>query len=133
MVSLLWQVDVYLSDGTLLDGQVYACDFHYNLALVKIESDALLQPASLRNLDDSISIHPCEIQSGMGSLNLFSSVPILIYFIFVLETRLLLLAGTLRNHMRLWLPQGNSGTRKCLHAVIFLNKNARMYPIYVGL
>ncbi|KAI8556130.1 hypothetical protein RHMOL_Rhmol05G0228000 [Rhododendron molle] len=61
------KVDVYLSDGTLLDGQVYACDFHYNLALVKIESDALLQPASLRNLDDSISIHPCEIQSGTGS------------------------------------------------------------------
>lgn len=67
MVSLLSQVEVYLSDGTLLDGQVYACDFHYNLALVKIESGALLQPASLRNLDDSISIHPCEIQSGTGS------------------------------------------------------------------
>ncbi|XP_058216101.1 putative protease Do-like 14 isoform X2 [Rhododendron vialii] len=61
------KVDVYLSDGTLLDGQVYACDFHYNLALVKIESGALLQPANLRNLDDSISIHPCEIQSGTSS------------------------------------------------------------------
>jgi len=58
---------VYLSDGTLLDGQVYACDFHYNLALIKVESDAMVQPASLRNLDDSISIHPCEIQNGVGS------------------------------------------------------------------
>ncbi|KAH7865891.1 hypothetical protein Vadar_012741 [Vaccinium darrowii] len=61
------KVEVYLSDGTLLDGQVYACDFHYNLALIKVESDAMVQPASLRNLDDSISIHPCEIQNGVGS------------------------------------------------------------------
>ncbi|KAH7866490.1 hypothetical protein Vadar_021093 [Vaccinium darrowii] len=61
------EVEVYLSDGTLLNGEVYACDFHYNLALIKIESDAMLQPANLRNLDDSISIHPCEIQNGAGS------------------------------------------------------------------
>ncbi|KAH7857275.1 hypothetical protein Vadar_010828 [Vaccinium darrowii] len=61
------KVQVYLSDGTKLDGQVYTCDFFYNLALIKIESDAMLQPASLRKLDDSISIHPCNIQNELGS------------------------------------------------------------------
>ncbi|XP_058216108.1 putative protease Do-like 14 [Rhododendron vialii] len=56
------EIEVRLSDGTLLHGQVDACDFHYNLALIKIQHEVMVQPASLRILDDSISTHPCRIQ-----------------------------------------------------------------------
>lgn len=52
---------MYISDGTLFDGQVFAYDFHYNIAIIKIESDAPLPSASLRLLDDSISVDPSEI------------------------------------------------------------------------
>lgn len=58
---LLLQVDVHISDGKLFDGQVFAYDFHYNIAIIKIESDAPLPSASLRLLDDSISVDPSEI------------------------------------------------------------------------
>lgn len=62
------QIEVRLSDGTLLNGQVDACDFHYNLALIKIQHEVMVQPASLRILDDSISTHPCGIHDkGVGS------------------------------------------------------------------
>ncbi|KAH7856703.1 hypothetical protein Vadar_004470 [Vaccinium darrowii] len=62
------EIEVRLCDGTLLKGQVYASDFHYNLTLIKIQPEVLVQPASLCILDDSISTNPFGIQDkGVGS------------------------------------------------------------------
>ncbi|KAH7867240.1 hypothetical protein Vadar_030830 [Vaccinium darrowii] len=62
------EVEVRLSDGTLLNGQVHTSDFHYNLALIKIQSEVMVEPASLRLLDYSLSTNPCGIQDkGVGS------------------------------------------------------------------
>lgn len=50
------QVDVYLSDSKLYKGQVLACDVHYNLAAISIQSDSPLTTAVLRGLDDIASL-----------------------------------------------------------------------------
>ena len=60
-VLLLLQIDVYISDGKLFEGRVFAYDFHFNIAFIKIESNATLPTASLRLLEDSISIDPNDI------------------------------------------------------------------------
>ncbi|XP_022765647.1 putative protease Do-like 14 isoform X2 [Durio zibethinus] len=54
------KVDVLLLDGKLLQGEVFAYDFHYNLSVIKIRSDAPLPTPSLRNLDESrpVTLHP---------------------------------------------------------------------------
>lgn len=54
------QVHVYLWDGKLCEGQVLAWDFHYNLAAVRVQSDSLLPTATLRGLDDVVSILPTD-------------------------------------------------------------------------
>lgn len=54
------EVDVYLSDGNLCKGEVFACDFHYNLAAIRIQSDFPLQIAKPKALDDTLSIDPIE-------------------------------------------------------------------------
>ncbi|KAL6500592.1 hypothetical protein OROGR_027368 [Orobanche gracilis] len=68
------QVEVYLANGDLYNGDVLACDFHYNLAVVNIHSDTPLQTANLRDLDDDIisSIHVIsdhQSQSTVDSLS----------------------------------------------------------------
>ncbi|KAL6500589.1 hypothetical protein OROGR_027365 [Orobanche gracilis] len=68
------QVEVYLANGDLYNGDVLACDFHYNLAVVNIHSDTPLQTANLRDLDDDIisSIHVMsdhQSQSTVDSLS----------------------------------------------------------------
>ncbi|KAF7137258.1 hypothetical protein RHSIM_Rhsim07G0026700 [Rhododendron simsii] len=58
------EVNVYLADGKSMTGRVSAHDFHFNIATISITSDVPLPTASLRRLDDSISIdpnHPSEI------------------------------------------------------------------------
>ncbi|PIA38847.1 hypothetical protein AQUCO_02700208v1 [Aquilegia coerulea] len=42
----------------MCQGKVFAYDFHYNIAAIKIESDEPLPIASLKLLDDSISLDP---------------------------------------------------------------------------
>lgn len=50
------KIDVCFSDGKLFEGHVFTYDFHYNFATIKIKSDAAMPTASVRRLDDSISI-----------------------------------------------------------------------------
>lgn len=38
-------------------GEVEVCDFHFNLALIKIQADELLQPAKLGHIKDFGSLH----------------------------------------------------------------------------
>ncbi|KAM7473649.1 hypothetical protein LguiB_020892 [Lonicera macranthoides] len=47
------KVDVYLSDGRLSEGKFSFHDYHYNIATIKIDSDAHLPTAVIRHLDDS--------------------------------------------------------------------------------
>ncbi|WOH08118.1 hypothetical protein DCAR_0727555 [Daucus carota subsp. sativus] len=55
------KVDVHLFDGRVCQGQVFACDFHYNLAAVRIQTDSPLQTPTLKGLDDVMSIDPSEL------------------------------------------------------------------------
>nr|CAD1823119.1 unnamed protein product [Ananas comosus var. bracteatus] len=45
---------------SLNDGQVLGIDLHYNIAIIKIKSDASLPIAILKNLDDPLSIYPSD-------------------------------------------------------------------------
>ncbi|KAL8154542.1 putative protease Do-like 14 isoform X2 [Apium graveolens] len=54
------EVDVALSNGKLCKCEVVACDFHYNLAALRIITDTPLQPANMTSLDNSLSIHPTQ-------------------------------------------------------------------------
>ncbi|XP_022765644.1 uncharacterized protein LOC111310438 isoform X4 [Durio zibethinus] len=58
------KVDVLLPDGKLLQGEVFAYDFHYNLSVIKIRSDTPFPTPSLRNLDESI---PVTLQPALNS------------------------------------------------------------------
>ncbi|XP_050206734.1 putative protease Do-like 14 isoform X2 [Mercurialis annua] len=51
-------VVVHLSEHTSIDANIIACDFHYNLAALKILCDTPLKVASLALLDDSSTIDP---------------------------------------------------------------------------
>ncbi|KAI8537870.1 hypothetical protein RHMOL_Rhmol09G0057800 [Rhododendron molle] len=55
------KIDVYLSDGKSSEGQVFAYDFHYNIATIKIKTELALPSAALRFLDDSILVDPSAI------------------------------------------------------------------------
>ncbi|KAH7840450.1 hypothetical protein Vadar_017145 [Vaccinium darrowii] len=55
------EVNVYLPDQKLFKGHVSAYDFHFNIATINITSDVALPTASLRPLDDSLSVDPSEI------------------------------------------------------------------------
>lgn len=61
-IPMLLQFHVYLSDGKLREGDMSAYDLHYNVASITVESALALPIASLKHLDDSISISPSEIQ-----------------------------------------------------------------------
>ncbi|KAM7475483.1 hypothetical protein LguiB_022726 [Lonicera macranthoides] len=68
---LFGTVVVYLSRGRSFEGQVVFYDSHYNISIIKIESDSPLPIASLRLVDDSISVDSCNIpcprEKGVGS------------------------------------------------------------------
>ncbi|XP_050237529.1 putative protease Do-like 14 isoform X2 [Mercurialis annua] len=54
------KVFVYLKDGRSFLGKVLTFNSHYNIVVIKIQSDAPLPIASLKLLDDSITIDPSE-------------------------------------------------------------------------
>ncbi|XP_074285009.1 putative protease Do-like 14 isoform X2 [Silene latifolia] len=56
------QVDVYLWDGQICQGRVIACDFHYNLAAIRIQTPCQLPTATLKDLDDFVPINLTPIQ-----------------------------------------------------------------------
>ncbi|XP_074284973.1 putative protease Do-like 14 [Silene latifolia] len=56
------QVDVCLWDGKVCQGRVIACDFHYNLAAIRIQTPCQLPTATLRNLDDVVPLNHTPIQ-----------------------------------------------------------------------
>ncbi|XP_058182151.1 putative protease Do-like 14 isoform X2 [Rhododendron vialii] len=58
------KIDVYLSDGKSSEGQVFTYDFHYNIATIKIKTDLAFPSATLRFLDDSISVDPSAISES---------------------------------------------------------------------
>ncbi|GER50161.1 serine protease htrA-like protein [Striga asiatica] len=58
------KVCVGLCDGEKCDGVIVACDFHYNLAAIKIKAGKPLQIARLKYLDDSICIDPTNLSIG---------------------------------------------------------------------
>ncbi|KAH7866464.1 hypothetical protein Vadar_020685 [Vaccinium darrowii] len=55
------KVKVYLFDGRLFEGCVSGYDFHFNIATINMTSDEALPVATLRPVDDSISIYPSEV------------------------------------------------------------------------
>ncbi|XP_022765645.1 putative protease Do-like 14 [Durio zibethinus] len=50
------QVDVYLWDGKTCQGEISACDIHFNLALIKIRSNQRLPTPIFKHLDDSMTL-----------------------------------------------------------------------------
>ncbi|XP_055962092.1 putative protease Do-like 14 [Mercurialis annua] len=55
------KVIVYLSESESFEGKIMACDFHYNLVAIKIQSDTPLRAACLANLDDSFITDPSSL------------------------------------------------------------------------
>ncbi|KAK9742520.1 hypothetical protein RND81_03G178900 [Saponaria officinalis] len=60
--------------------KLMACDFHFNLALLIIESDTPLSPVTLKGIDDTLSIDPTQHQGKKTSRlrphsDLFNIVP----------------------------------------------------------
>ncbi|KAK4367671.1 hypothetical protein RND71_011463 [Anisodus tanguticus] len=47
-----------MSDERLFDGQIESYDFHYDIAVIKIESNMLLPVVFLTRLSDSITVDP---------------------------------------------------------------------------
>ncbi|KAG5564650.1 hypothetical protein RHGRI_000740 [Rhododendron griersonianum] len=62
------KVNVYLADGKSFEGHVSAHDFYLNIATISITSDVALPTASLRLLDDSISLYPSDCNSNYFKL-----------------------------------------------------------------
>ncbi|XP_073220343.1 uncharacterized protein [Cicer arietinum] len=54
------KVIIYLYDGQSYDGEVRAYDFHYNLALIRFQSDSSFATAKLRQVDDYVNVNPAE-------------------------------------------------------------------------
>ncbi|XP_058198717.1 putative protease Do-like 14 [Rhododendron vialii] len=69
------KVNVLLRDGTLCEGQVLVYDWHYNIAWIKIKSDAPLATATLRLLDDTMCVDPSGIQDKELGSNSFQLHP----------------------------------------------------------
>ncbi|XP_058184479.1 putative protease Do-like 14 isoform X2 [Rhododendron vialii] len=62
------KVNVYLADGKSFEGHVSAHDFYLNIATISITSDVALPTASLRLLDDSLSLYPSDCNSNYFKL-----------------------------------------------------------------
>ena len=52
---------MHLFDGRTCQGKVFACDFHYNLAAIRIQTDSPLQTPVLKHLADIVSIDLAEL------------------------------------------------------------------------
>lgn len=52
------KVEVCLYNGKVYDGEVFAFDLHFNIALIKVKSAATLSTATIVKLDDTISLDP---------------------------------------------------------------------------
>lgn len=105
------EVDVYLWDGKICKGQVLACDFHYNLAAVKIQSNSPLPTATLRPLDVACSILPT---NKLPASNLFNISP---------GTKIITLARTYKSIAQV-VGSGTFGTIRCK---VILNCNELYY------
>lgn len=55
------KIKVYLADQSLFEGEVFFCDLHYNVAVIKIQSPSPLPTCCISCLDDSISIDSNEV------------------------------------------------------------------------
>ena len=53
-INICYQIDVYLANGELYEGQIMGHDFHYNLAEVSIKSRNFLKPAIIGNIDEQV-------------------------------------------------------------------------------
>ncbi|PIA31985.1 hypothetical protein AQUCO_04700095v1 [Aquilegia coerulea] len=62
------KVQVYLYDGTSFEAQDFLFDWHYNIALVKIQSKQPLPVAVVRQLDDGICVDPSQQVSNKGEI-----------------------------------------------------------------
>ncbi|KAM7529210.1 hypothetical protein LguiB_032620 [Lonicera macranthoides] len=54
----------------MFDGNIAGYDVHYNIAIINILSDVPLPVATLRILDDSVSIDPALVHSGRDNFQL---------------------------------------------------------------
>ncbi|KAH7852448.1 hypothetical protein Vadar_024907 [Vaccinium darrowii] len=132
------KVNVYLADGESFEGQVFACDFHYNIAAIKIKSEEALPTAILRNLDDSTSIDPTGKDEGLGSeyfqlrphSNLFNLCPgddvVAIGRYFRKPYDLMVAPGKFRKFCRPWL--GMEMTNLYAASVGMLERIIRKFP-----
>ncbi|KAH7852718.1 hypothetical protein Vadar_028299 [Vaccinium darrowii] len=132
------KVNVYLSDGESFEGQVFACDFHYNIAAIKIKSDEALPMAILRNWDDSTSIDPTGKDKGLGSeyfqlhphSNLFNLCPgdnvVAVGRYFRKPYDLMAASGKFRKFCRPWL--GMEMTNLYAASADMLERTVRKFP-----
>ncbi|KAL1831929.1 putative protease Do-like 14 [Daucus carota subsp. sativus] len=58
MVADDLKIDVYMAGGTFFRGEVLAVDFHYNIAIIKINSDVPLPTSTIRLIDTHVPIDP---------------------------------------------------------------------------
>lgn len=58
MVADDLKIDVHMAGGTFFKGQQLAVDFHYNIAIIKINSNAPLPTSTLRLIDNSVPLDP---------------------------------------------------------------------------
>lgn len=56
--DLIFQISVILTNDITCKGFVSACNFHYNIGMIKFETEFQMETARLRYIDDSISIDP---------------------------------------------------------------------------
>lgn len=47
-----------MAGGILFKGELLAVDYHYNIAIIKINSDALLPTSTVRLIDNSVPLDP---------------------------------------------------------------------------
>ncbi|KAK1352272.1 Protease Do-like 14-like protein [Heracleum sosnowskyi] len=52
------KIDVYMAGGAFFKGQLLAVDFHYNIAIITINSNAPLPTSTVRLIDKSVPLDP---------------------------------------------------------------------------
>lgn len=57
-ILILLQIRVYMAGGTLFKGKLLAVDFHYNIAIIKINSNVPLPTSTVRLIDNSVALDP---------------------------------------------------------------------------
>ncbi|CAJ2658811.1 unnamed protein product [Trifolium pratense] len=69
------KIDVYMAGGTFFKGQVFAVDFHYNIAIIKINSDVPLPTSTVRFIDNSVALDPGNHRAGIEDFKLSPLAP----------------------------------------------------------